>query len=70
MKKVIALVFLLAGLAAGYHGYQLYEDANAGFSVLGLDISASDQEVTRQAYMYFGLAALGVVAAFLVWRRA
>lgn len=69
MKKGIALILLIIGLGAAYQGYQLYEDANAGFSVLGLDISASDKEVTRQAYLYFGGAALALFLAVLVLFR-
>lgn len=69
MKKGIALLLAIIGLGAAYQGYQLYEDANAGFSVLGLDISASDQEVTRQAYLYFAGAAVALVLAVMMLLR-
>ncbi|MEL6658308.1 MAG: hypothetical protein AAFZ63_09500 [Bacteroidota bacterium] len=69
MKKGIALVLALVGLGAAYYGYQLYEDANAGISVLGIDISASDKEVTQQAYLYFAGAAVALVLALVVLVR-
>lgn len=70
MKKGIALILALVGLGAAYQGYQLYQDANAGFSVLGLDISASDKEVTQQAYLYFaGAAAALILAVFVLVRK-
>ncbi len=69
MKKGIALILAIVGLGAAYQGYQLYQDANAGFTVLGLDISASDQEVTQQAYLYFAGAAVALVLALVVLVR-
>ena len=63
------LALLLRFFFRQLQGYQLYEDANAGFTVLGLDISASDQEVTRQAYLYFAGAAVALIAALVVLTR-
>jgi hypothetical protein len=69
MNKLIALILLLAGIGAAVYGFQLYQDANADISILGLDISASDKEVTQQAYIFFGLGLVGVVAGLIFWKK-
>lgn len=69
MNKLIALILLLAGIAAAVHGFQLYQDATADISILGLDISASDKETTQQAYIFFGLGLVGLIAGLVFWRK-
>lgn len=69
MNKLIGLILLLAGVAAAVYGFQLYQDATADISILGLDISASDKEVTQQAYIFFGLAVVGVIAGLFFWKK-
>lgn len=70
MNKLIGIILLLAGIAAVVHGFQLYQDATADISILGLDISASDKEVTQQAYIFFGLGVVGVIAGLIFWKKA
>ncbi|WP_020534692.1 DUF3185 family protein [Lewinella cohaerens] len=69
MNKLIGLILLLAGIAAGVYGFQLYQDATADISILGLDISASDKEATQQAYIFFGLGVVGVIAGLIFWKK-
>jgi hypothetical protein len=70
MNKLIALLFLLAGLASAYYGYQLYQDATADISFLGLNIEASDKAVQQQSYLFLGLGLVGVIVGLLTWKKA
>ena len=69
MKKAIVLILLIVAIVAAYQGYEMYQEGNKSVSVLGLDISASDQETTQQAYLYFGAAAVALVLSVVVLVR-
>ena len=69
MKNLIVLILLVIAAGAAYQGYELYQEGNKSVSVLGLDISASDQETTQEAYLYFGGAAVALVLAGLALAR-
>mgnify|MGYP000170887929 FL=1 len=69
MKKGIALALIVAGVLAAIYGFQLYQDANADVSFLGLEISASDSEATSQSYLYFGAALVAFVAGGYMMRN-
>lgn len=69
MQKWLALILLVAAIVLGYLGYTTYQEATAGVSVLGFDISMSDQE-TRQLALYYGLGAVVCLLAGLrLFRR-
>ena len=69
MAKLIALILLLAGVASAYYGYQMYQDATADISVLGIDIEASDKAVKQQSFLFLGLGVVGIVAGLMTWKR-
>ncbi|MEZ4987591.1 MAG: hypothetical protein R2795_21515 [Saprospiraceae bacterium] len=69
MNKLIALILVVAGVAAAAHGYHLYQDATANINILGLEISASDEETRQQSYLYFGLAVVTLVGALIAYKR-
>lgn len=69
MNKILALVLAAAAIFAAYKGYQIYQDANAGFSVLGVEVNASDAEATQQSYMYWGAAVVAAVGAAFFFRK-
>ena len=69
MQKGLALILLVAAIILGYLGYTTYQEATAGVSVLGFDISMSDQE-TRQVAIYYGLGAVVcLLASAWLFRR-
>lgn len=69
MNKILALVLAIAAIVTGLKGYQLYQESTAGFSVLGIEVSASDAEVRQQAFVYWGMAAIAVVGALFFFRK-
>lgn len=70
MYKILALVLLLGGIALGVMGLTTYQDATAGVSFLGLDLSLSDQEGKQTALLYMISAVACLYAGFRFYRKA
>lgn len=69
MNKILALVLAVVAVFAAYKGYQIYQEANAGFSILGVEVSASDVEATQQSYIYWGGALMAAIGALFFFRK-
>lgn len=69
MNKILALVLAVVAIFAAYKGYQIYQEATAGFSVLGVEVTASDGEATQQSYMYWGGAIVAALGAAFFFRK-
>jgi LPXTG-motif cell wall-anchored protein len=70
MKKLLPLLLLVAAVALAIYGAQLYQEATASISLLGLDIEASDKGSQQNAFLFLGLAVLCGVGSVVLWRRS
>ena len=58
MKKVLAIVLILAALGIGYIGANKIADSTKGFKFLGMKIEASDESGKTEGYVYLGIAVI------------
>ena len=68
MKKPLAIVLIIAAVVLGYLGFTKLQDNRAGIKIGDLEISAEDKGSTQQAYVFFGLAAVALIAGVMVSR--
>jgi len=66
MKKIIALVLVIGGLALGYFGFTELNNSSKGIEIGNLEIKAQDKESSNTAYLMMGAGVLMVIggAAF------
>lgn len=69
MKKVFALLLLVAGIVLLVLAVNTYQEASASIEVLGLELSAHEESGQQRAILYliFGLA--GLAGSYLVWKK-
>lgn len=61
MKKIIALVLIIGGLALTGLGISKRADSTGGVSIGKLDISATDESSANNAYIMIGLGIVAVI---------
>ncbi|ATA93126.1 hypothetical protein CGC54_01565 [Capnocytophaga canimorsus] len=69
MKKIIAIVLLVAGIYGGYKGYQIIDGSSKGLEIAGLELKAEDKDAKTQGYLFLGLGVIGVVAGAVLLAR-
>lgn len=70
MKKILPLVLIVAGIGLAVMGITTFQDSTADVSILGLDISASDEGGQQTAILYFVIAAVCLFGGFTMYRKA
>lgn len=68
MKRLFGILLVLGGIALGYMGYTQLEDNTAKLKIGDLEVSASDKDSKQEAYLYFGLGAVCLIAGLMVSR--
>jgi uncharacterized membrane protein len=66
MKQTIGIVLIIAALALGYLGYDKMQNSKAGIKIGDLEISATDKNSNKDAYLYFGLGAICLVGGMVM----
>lgn len=56
MKQIIGILLLIVGLYLGYSGINKYSNSGESVEVLGVEISAKDNNSRTTAFIYIGLA--------------
>lgn len=56
MKQIIGILLLVVGLYLGYAGINKYSNSGESVEVLGVEISAKDNNSRTTAFIYIGLA--------------
>ncbi|AEK23221.1 Hypothetical protein Ccan_11050 [Capnocytophaga canimorsus Cc5] len=69
MKKIIAIVLLVAGIYGGYKGYQIIDGSSKGLEIADLELKAEDKDAKTQGYLFLGLGVIGVVAGAVLLAR-
>ncbi|MFJ1321808.1 hypothetical protein ACILDT_02205 [Capnocytophaga canis] len=69
MKKVIAIVLLIAGIFGGYKGYQVIDDSSKGIELAGIEIKAEDKDSKTKGYVYLGLGVLAFIGGVVLLSR-
>jgi hypothetical protein len=70
MKKILPLLLIVAGIGLAVMGITTYQESTASVSVLGLDISASDEGGQQTAILYFVVAAVCLFGGYSLYRKA
>lgn len=68
MKSLFSFLLLLAAIALAAQAFSLYQEATAGVSFLGIDLSIADQEAKQMALYYGGGALACLLGAFGLYR--
>lgn len=69
MKKTLGIVLVIGALALGYFGYTKLDSGEAEIKIGDLEISASDNDTKQEAYIFFGLAAVALIAGLMLISR-
>jgi hypothetical protein len=69
MKKVVAILLLVASLGLGYMGINQLNDSSASVSIGELEISAESSEGKTTGYVYIGLAIAALAGGVALIRR-
>lgn len=68
MKRVLGIILILGALALGYLGYTKMDDSSAEIQIGDLEISADDKGSQQNAYIFFGLGAVALIAGLVLVR--
>jgi len=66
MKQTIGVILVIAALALGYLGYTKMQNSKAGIKIGDLEISATDNSSSKEAYIYFGLGAVCLIGGMVM----
>ncbi len=69
MKKVFALLLLVAGIVLLVQAVNTYQEASASIEVLGLELSAHEESGQQRAVLYFIFGLASLAGSYLVWRK-
>jgi len=61
MKKIIALLLVIGGLALGYFGFTELKNSSKGIEIGNLEIKAQDKESSTTAYLMMGAGVLMII---------
>lgn len=70
MKRTIAMILVIAGLAGGIYGFTQLQDSGGGIEIGELEISAQDTGKRNQAYFLMGGGALALILGVSLLRRS
>jgi hypothetical protein len=68
MKRLLGLLLILGALALGYLGYTRLQENKAEIKIGELEISAQDKQSKQEAYVFFGLGAICLIAGLTMSR--
>ena len=60
------MLLIIGALALGYLGYTRLDEGKAQIKLGDLEISAQDKGSKQEAYIYFGLGAVCLVAGLMI----
>jgi hypothetical protein len=69
MKKILGTILILGALALGYLGYTKMQENKAEIKIGELEISAQDGKSRQDAYLFFGLAVVALMAGLVISRK-
>ena len=71
MKAIIGILLVLAGLYAGYSGYQSLSGSTANAEIGDMEISVQNEESSQEGYLLIGAAIVAVVGGlYLVGKKS
>jgi uncharacterized membrane protein YuzA (DUF378 family) len=68
MKKPLSILLIVGALVLGYLGFNRFNEGSAQIKLGDLEISAQDKGSKQEAYIYFGLAAVALIAGMMMMR--
>lgn len=68
MNKPLGIILIIGALVLGYLGYTKLDSSKAEVKIGELELSATDGESKQTAYIYFGIAAVALVAGLMMSR--
>ncbi len=68
MKTIMGIILIAASLFLGYMGMEKWDDSTASIEIGKLELSAGREQGKKTAYLYFGGAALALIAGVFVIR--
>jgi hypothetical protein len=68
MKKLVGIILVVGAIALGYLGYTHLQNGKAELKIGDLELSAQDKDSKQEAYIYFGLGAVCLIAGLMISR--
>ncbi|MCO6491165.1 MAG: hypothetical protein J5I98_22295 [Phaeodactylibacter sp.] len=69
MKKLMAILLLIAGIVLIVLAVNTYQEASASLEVLGMELSAQNESGQQRAVLYLVLGLVSLTGSYLAWRR-
>ncbi|MCB9294149.1 MAG: hypothetical protein H6559_13665 [Lewinellaceae bacterium] len=69
MKKLMAILLLIAGIVLIVLAVNTYQEASASLEVLGMELSAQNESGQQKAVLYLVLGLVSLTGSYLAWRR-
>ena len=66
MKNIIAGVLIVLAIGLGYMGINKLSSSSESVEILGLELTASDNDEKTTAYVYLGLAVISLVGGVVI----
>ena len=69
MRSIIGIILIVAGIYAGYKGYQNLSNSTASAEIGEVEISVSDEKDTQEGYLLIGAGLVALVGGFYLTGR-
>ncbi len=61
MKKIIGIALIVLAIALGYMGYERVANSGGSVKVVGIELSASNQDKKTEGYIFLGFALVSFI---------
>ena len=70
MKKIIGTLLIVLAIYLGYTGISLFTDSGSSVEIVGIDISAHDNQERTTAFIYLGFAVVSFLSGIFLMRSS
>jgi LPXTG-motif cell wall-anchored protein len=69
MKKIIGVILILLSLYLGYVGVTKYTNSGESVDIVGIELSAKDNQQETTSFIYLGFALLSFIGGIVLVRN-
>jgi predicted small secreted protein len=70
MKKIIGIVLILIAVGLGYTGINTVNKSGESVEVIGIELSAADEDKKTKGYVYIGLAVVSLIGGVTLFGKS
>lgn len=69
MKKIIGIVLIVLSLYLGYVGITKFSNSGESVEIVGIEISAEDNQKKSTSFVYLGLAIASLIGGVIMLKQ-